>query len=108
MAAVFNPLMLKPSLIITPPPRKPIPDMTYEANLACSFAESCMAKDKNKNEPIQTKTFVTTADILCRSCLSKPIINPQRKAINSRWMNISIGIGTSVNITFFIIIIILL
>ena len=58
VAAVFNPLILVPSLKITPAPKKPIPDTTWAAILVISLLVVNLEIETNKNAPNETKVIV--------------------------------------------------
>lgn len=86
-AAVFTPLIFVPSLMITPAPRKPMPETICAATRVTSaficLVEARNENDVNANAPTQTITFVKIPVLCFVSCLSEPITIPKATAMAS-------------------------
>lgn len=82
VAAVLSPLPFSPPLIITPAPKKPIPQTTWAAILVGLPSPSIIIDTvRNKKAPNATNTFVLIPAIRCLFYLSTPIAPPKIKAI---------------------------
>lgn len=92
VAAVFNPLTVSPSFMITPPPRKPIPLTIYEVILPAASPPILMAISTKAAEPMQTKVLVRRPAFFLRHCLSKPMPAPRQNAVNKRTVNSNVFI----------------
>ena len=84
-AAVFIPFIFVPSLMITPAPRKPMPETICAATRVTSEFPSPdrYENEVNANEPTHTITFVSIPVLCFVSWRSAPISIPSPTAIRS-------------------------